>query len=622
MKDSDGDNLYVKGLPVDFTSEDLEALFGEHGTVVSCRLLPPQQGRDDAVGLVRMGSRMEAGSAIDVLNGAVIPACHQAAYMTVRYHGKHSEPSDNLYVKGLPAVISQDEVRAIFDEYGRVGSVRVMPPRPPATDSTALVRMSSQREAGDAIEALDGAGAPMPASTGRPLLVRFAEPPRNARAQSTGPTVVTPPTAAVRVASSSVGPVRRAAGAVVGALSVPRAGVGSVRGAVGLPPPAVAGLEVRYHGSRTAPPSDNLYVKGLPAASTTASVTRLFEACGSVRSLRVMPPRPPATDATALVRMGSVDEAGAAIWALNGHDDDVRSSRDVFRESSYQKSWESTAVKRQEPDFSRRQRTEPPKKPAWAIETETQWRPPTRLEVRYHGAVGAPPSDNVYVKGLPGNVTSREVKEVFGECGTVVSVRVMPPVPPAVDSTALVRLSSLEEAAGAIASLNGMPSVGDAEGLMEGPYEESYDHDVSQDEVAADTWLPVQMPMKTEMVIGALPRKVPPRVTSASTSLRLCVEFHGGRSAPPSDNLYVKGLPAECTEQDVRDVFSNCGSVTRLRLMPPRAGASDTTALVRMGSEEEASLAIATLHGVTLDELNLGSYGRVPVPIRPRAAPY
>merc|ERR1712136_467731 len=186
--------------------------------------------------------------------------------------------------------------------------------------------------------------------------------------------------------------------------------------------------------------------------------------------------------------------------------------------------------------------------------------------------------------GLPGNVTSREVKEVFGECGTVVSVRVMPPVPPAVDSTALVRLSSLE--------------------------------------VAADTWMPVQMPMKTEMVIGALPRKVPPRVTSASTSLRLCVEFHGGRSAPPSDNLYVKGLPAECTEQDVRDVFSNCGSVTRLRLMPPRAGASDTTALVRMGSEEEASLAIATLHGVTLDELNLGSYGRVPVPIRPKAAPY
>jgi len=57
------------------------------------------------------------------------------------------EPSDNLYVAGLPPGTDDDFIKALFASYGTVTSCRVLPQKSPGSSMHALVRFSSVEEA-------------------------------------------------------------------------------------------------------------------------------------------------------------------------------------------------------------------------------------------------------------------------------------------------------------------------------------------------------------------------------------------------------------------------------------------------------------------------------------------
>ena len=61
-------NLYVGNLPFSTTSEDLEQLFGQHGTVTRAQVMSDREtGRSRGFGFVEMGDGADA--AIQALNG-------------------------------------------------------------------------------------------------------------------------------------------------------------------------------------------------------------------------------------------------------------------------------------------------------------------------------------------------------------------------------------------------------------------------------------------------------------------------------------------------------------------------------------------------------------------------
>eukprot|EP00929_Paragymnodinium_shiwhaense_P081207 TRINITY_DN4243_c0_g1_i1.p1 TRINITY_DN4243_c0_g1~~TRINITY_DN4243_c0_g1_i1.p1 ORF type:complete len:764 (-),score=227.24 TRINITY_DN4243_c0_g1_i1:236-2527(-) len=175
------DNLYVKGLPPDCTSDDLQMLFSQCGTVRRCCLLPPGSNAttaSDAVALVQMSSTNEASKAIQALNGKLPPGAKPQ--MWIRFAEAKSqndkelmEPTNNLYVKGLPLGTPNYLLRCIFGQHGTVTWLRVMAPKDPSEsgDCVALVEMSTVEEAKAAVEALHGKvlSAPQP-----PMRVRFA----------------------------------------------------------------------------------------------------------------------------------------------------------------------------------------------------------------------------------------------------------------------------------------------------------------------------------------------------------------------------------------------------------------------------------------------------------------
>mmetsp|Transcript_58290 Transcript_58290/g.130284 ORF Transcript_58290/g.130284 Transcript_58290/m.130284 type:complete len:229 (+) Transcript_58290:167-853(+) len=200
--------------------------------------------------------------------------------------------------------------------------------------------------------------------------------------------------------------------------------------------------------------------------------------------------------------------------------------------------------------------------------------PSQALEVRYHGPRGSPPSDNLYVKGLPYDTSELDLRELFMVVGTVVDSRIMRGKGMA-DATALVRMSSVDEATAAIDALSGRDI---AEFQLPMPASTGPSH----------PWTPVRSAARQQDSFVGYGK-------SSGGPQSLEVRYHGPKGAPPSDNLYVKGLQPAATEQDVRDLFGICGTVQSVRVMRPPPGAMDCTALVRMGSQEEAQSAIEQL---------------------------
>lgn len=586
-EEGNADNVYIKGLPSGCTDENLMALFSQYGTVKQCRILRPVAGRMDVAALVRLSSAEEAQAAISALDGQRMSAgpSAEAGPITVRYQGKGADPppSDNLYVKGLPLGLSEPDLRTFFGRCGTVLSCRVMPPRPPATDTTALVRFSTVEEATAAITALNGAAPPVEETTLQVKLADSRQTRDDKRQRRGGPMMTGGAEAPSAWAPQPAPPA--APGSYGGAVQGPAAAVALATSAWQPPPPPQAAawaygaeqfskpLEVRFHGPKGAPPSDNLYVKGLPIGVAEADVAQLFGQCGTVLSVRVMPHRPPATDSVALVRVGSVEEAQYMVSMLNGTILDQPAA------------------------------APPPPAATWANGNGNGWDPsgssrgyrqqaaaagpasgPGVLTVSYHGGPRSPPSDNLYVKGLPSGISDTEVQAMFAVVGTVVSVRLLAPRPPAMDTAALVRMSSMDEAATAIQAFNGVNL--EDPGMVQ---QQQQQQQILGMEVAVAEAMAVQQAAGLPTVIADAPAVAP-------GVLALEVRFHGGRGAPPSDNLYVKGMRPDITEEEVAQLFSTCGSVVKLRVMAPRPPAMDSTALVRMSSVQEAQMAIAMLN--------------------------
>lgn len=336
-----------------------------------------------------------------------------------------------------------------------------------------------------------------------------------------------------------------------------------------------------------AAPSDNLYVKGLLPRITESQLHRTFSRAGQVVEMKVLRYED-SLECSALIRMASIEAAAAAIEMLHG--------------------------------------------------TVPEGSVPS-LTIRYHGKDPSKPSDNLYVKGLPLNFMQESLESLFSECGTVRRCRILmaPPRHVALDSAALVQMSTVEEATQVLQTLHGRVP----DGI--GPY-----MTIRYAEVKAGTQKPEQAPTDNLYVKG-LPLGTPDFLLKAvfeqyapvvrlkileargaldcaalvqlatvdgakaavealhsrvlaSPMPAMRVRFAGRPDQPPGSNLYVGGLPVTMDESQLRATFSQCGTVVRLRLLV-QAGRPETHALVQMASVEEAQLAVSRLHGSVPDTL-------------------
>lgn len=174
-------NLFVRGLPLDWSEPEVTAVFQQFGQLTSIRLVRHGVTRHSlGYGFVRYVTVGEAEACIQGLDGTIAALGHT---LQVKFADADAGPpsvgtasghtrSDSCYARQLPATYGAQEVQQLFEPWGLVLDVKLFPSMDPFRGASAVVRMAATEAAERAIAGLNGM---MPPGGVQPLTVRFAE---------------------------------------------------------------------------------------------------------------------------------------------------------------------------------------------------------------------------------------------------------------------------------------------------------------------------------------------------------------------------------------------------------------------------------------------------------------
>lgn len=174
--------MLVKHLPASIDDQSLRQIFSKFGDVLGMEVLPGAEGTNEAK--IKWSGRTQAIEAFKALNGA---PTDRGSVLEVTCPGSGVEsstvrpqaPSDNVYVRQMPASWMEQDLREMFSAYGTVQECRILHRGEDIRGAGALVRMNNVAAASQAILALNGY---LPRSqigdfSSMPLLVRYADSP-------------------------------------------------------------------------------------------------------------------------------------------------------------------------------------------------------------------------------------------------------------------------------------------------------------------------------------------------------------------------------------------------------------------------------------------------------------
>lgn len=207
------------------------------------------------------------------------------------------QPSDNLYIKGLPPGMTDQWLQTIFGNYGIVTSTRVLEGRSASGqgESVALVRMGSIEDASRLVANLDGN---IPQGLDRPVAVRFADPPGKRQMKQFASSKGAPPSHAMAQYHHPAQVWNTA----------PQA-----------PPAALAPVAVMT--SNFIPASgdnSNLYVKDLPPQADDLYLYRIFSPFGAIQSVKAVMTPEMTCMGYGFVKFGTDTDAEMALSMING----------------------------------------------------------------------------------------------------------------------------------------------------------------------------------------------------------------------------------------------------------------------------------------------------------------
>jgi len=157
-------SLHVTGLPDGATEESVTQIFAAYGTVKSVKVLPKRGDKPDIAAIVDMETAEQAQALIDTVSGTT-PAGLAApltikkkliswanqAYQAMAAAAEGGEST--LHVTGIPEGSSEEQITALFAQFGPVKAVKILPKREDKPNQAAIVEM----ETAEAAEAAVGA---------------------------------------------------------------------------------------------------------------------------------------------------------------------------------------------------------------------------------------------------------------------------------------------------------------------------------------------------------------------------------------------------------------------------------------------------------------------------------
>ncbi|XP_065856556.1 polyadenylate-binding protein 7 [Euphorbia lathyris] len=153
-------NVFVKNLSEAVDNIGLQALFGQFGSIISCKVATFEDGKSKGHGFVQFDSDDAANAAIENLNGYLV---HDKQI----YVGKFLKKSDralpspdakytNLYVKNMDLDISEELLKDKFSEFGKIVSLIIATDLNGTSRGFGFVNFENPDDARLAMERMNG----------------------------------------------------------------------------------------------------------------------------------------------------------------------------------------------------------------------------------------------------------------------------------------------------------------------------------------------------------------------------------------------------------------------------------------------------------------------------------
>lgn len=140
-------NLYCRNFPSDYNEAKLTELFGKYGKISSILIKDAEDDKKQA--FICFESGEQAQNAVEHLNGTKIEGCDEELvvnellnkherreenlknFKKIKEKNLYKSLAQNLYVNGIPKECTEEEIKAEFEKFGPVSSIKMhmMPSR-------------------------------------------------------------------------------------------------------------------------------------------------------------------------------------------------------------------------------------------------------------------------------------------------------------------------------------------------------------------------------------------------------------------------------------------------------------------------------------------------------------
>jgi len=154
-------NLYVSGIPNKWTEKDLRTTFAAFGKIISSKLWYASEENENnckfnsGSGFIQFSNKKEADAAIVEMNGVRLDGMLRSLIVkfanAASQNRNMTQPCDNIYVSGLPDDIDDMRLHKLFEPFGEVESVIVLPKKSVHRKYTGFIKFKQKL---DALEAL------------------------------------------------------------------------------------------------------------------------------------------------------------------------------------------------------------------------------------------------------------------------------------------------------------------------------------------------------------------------------------------------------------------------------------------------------------------------------------
>ncbi|EFA80338.1 RNA recognition motif-containing protein RRM [Heterostelium album PN500] len=173
LLEKDQTNVFVKYLPNEYGDYELFTLFSPFGKVMSAKVMVDAKGNSYGYGFVRFSSPSESKKAIDNMDGFQLMHKKLLCRLSNLYSNCNNKyPSNNLFLKPLPATLSDDQLKELFSPFGEILECKVMIDQNGNSKLAGFVRFCNEADATKAMQAMNGTKMK---DSPAPLVVKYAD---------------------------------------------------------------------------------------------------------------------------------------------------------------------------------------------------------------------------------------------------------------------------------------------------------------------------------------------------------------------------------------------------------------------------------------------------------------